>query len=243
MAHGAPDFYQYRRDSSSFPLADMAELAARLQVSPSFDRRGDFIFSDNFELGVGWTVDSVPVDVGTAELAVDPVYQGGFSVKLATETELAARTSILKVLMSYPTTRMGFEVFILQLGLGEAAVRIWNEVFNGTAWIVGAVRIDLLNETLEYYDSNGNWQVFATAAKLRGLLLGFMPVKLVTDAGTEKYVRFIFGSVEYDLSAFSLRNAAVPTPARNRVAVEVEALEAAGTLLYVDSTLVTVDEP
>jgi len=53
MAHGTPDWGVTASKKTIYSLHDMGELAVRLGSIVSFDRRGDVIFSDSFQNGLG----------------------------------------------------------------------------------------------------------------------------------------------------------------------------------------------
>ncbi|MBA7572444.1 hypothetical protein ES708_14224 [subsurface metagenome] len=61
--HGAPDYFQYRRDAVTFPLADLAELAAKLGA-----------LSTVAAMLPGWIPSSLDSSIGQ-QSALQPVLQ------------------------------------------------------------------------------------------------------------------------------------------------------------------------
>jgi len=107
--HGAPDWSKYRRDAATFSVEDLAEHAARLGSIDVFDRRGDVLFLENFEHGLGaWATGAL----GAGDsVAISPAWSrsGGYCALLTNGTSGADETT-LTTAVHYPQLSLfGFE--------------------------------------------------------------------------------------------------------------------------------------
>lgn len=240
--HGAPDWYKYRRDSSTFPVDDLAELAARLGSADTFDRRGDVIFMDDFGGGApGWFRDS---GGHNSEVSLSPLYalHGGWSMKLVPGSTLPMSAEISRN-FAYPAlSKLGFEV-TLSMDMLLDDVRIQVYFYTGTYLYRAIIALDHANTRLRYYDVDGNLEILDDDVDPSTLTLQFSTVKFVCDFLTGYYTRLIFNSHHYDMSAYQMRRVPPGTPPR--ICFEIVSYSQAGknTHTYVDNVIITQDEP
>jgi hypothetical protein len=126
---------------------------------------------------------------------------------------------------------------------GTASFRFYWEhmLYTGAKLYYAWVRLDLNAETLAYLDSAGNWQVFATGIKQYAHM--FRSSKLVVDFTTEKFVRFILDSIEYDLSAYGLYSVVNTDAPGYVIGFEHKRYDGAVTnTVYLDDVIATINE-
>jgi len=199
MPHGTGDWADLIPKSTVFGGIDLGELAVRLGSNNFWDRRGNVIFYDDFQSGIGRVGWLVGLD-GSIEWSSEHSLSGGYSVKFSTDKLLLLYTLIRKFLPCPPKSAFGSEVAICT---GEDIVHFrWSMLYyDGTNHSVFRVRYTLATEILEYWD--GDWHTFATDVKFAKSVDLFHIAKLVADMETGKYVRFIFDNVTYDMGKYS----------------------------------------
>lgn len=81
-----PDDYDWLPGSARFPLSDMGELAVRLGSLVSYDRRGEVVFADGFDLGLSPYAASTS-GVG-AKILIGSIYAGpsGYNCRMTPGT-------------------------------------------------------------------------------------------------------------------------------------------------------------
>lgn len=242
MTHGAPDFYQYRKDSVSFPVADLAELAVRLGSINVFDQRGDVIFLEAFEHGLGRWLKSLYGD--NAAIIVDATVwkTGGYSTRMTPGTTGAVGAE-LTAAMYYPrTTKIGLEVsFATEKVFDEIHARVY--LYTGTAAQEFHFRYDLTNKTLDVLDSVLGWTTVASDVAFAQTVQNWHTMKVVADLATLQYTRIIFDNAEYDVSQYSFVTAASSARSSMRASILVLGTGSANLHVYVDDIILTQSEP
>lgn len=242
MPHGAPDFYRYRRDSVTYPLEDLAELAVRLGTPHSFDRRGDIIWFDDFSGQFpGWTRTALGPAAG---IAISPEWAltGGYSIGLTSSTTAGLATYILRRL-AYPVlSRIGLEV-AFTLNPDHDYLEFDLALFDGVNRDYTSVILDYVNTRLRYLDVAGNPQTIVDGLNLSTDPGHFHIIKMVVDFVNNWYVRVIFNNVSYDLTG-TLYNIAGWAPSPHlRVTIGAYSQAATNPTTYIDRVIVTQDEP
>ncbi len=220
----------------------LAELAAVLSPVNRFDRRGDVFFWDSFEHGLaGWQT-TISGALSSVELSSTWALHGGFSAKL-TSGSTFSRLACIYHRQYYPSaTKLGLE-FSVAIGGQLETVTWFIDLYTGTRHVFGGVRYNHYYSRLEYQDSSEVWQTLSSpviAYAGDGLFHGG---KLVVDPVTEKYVRFMFEKDERDMSTLDLYADDDDTAPYMSVQAYVNSLTGTNTTAYVDSVVITQNEP
>lgn len=242
MAHGAPDFARYRRDSVTFPTLDLAELAARLGSIVTYDRRGDVIFLDDFEENLAaWTTFTAGTG-GAVALDTTHARSPGQSVKLTSGSTGGASASIYEYLPYREAGRFGLEAhFTVDNNLLKLLFRL--VFFSGTERRYFLVEYRPAQTELRVQSSNGAYVTIADDVSLRTSAGLFHAAKLVVDAPENEYVRFLLDNTEYDLSGIASNETADTAQPYLDVFIGAEGIAGTNAVVYVDDVIVTQNEP
>lgn len=242
MPHGAPDWYKYRRDSATFPIDDLAELAARLGSIVTFDRRGDVILMDSFESGLGaWRPSGSAPDY---DISVSPHYstRGGYSIKL---TGASAAPSIAQIALyrgeSF-STRYGLEGSFSIATTIEAFV-IGLSVYTGTDYYYTAAAYDHATKTVQVYKAPGTFQTIASLELAENVPWQFNRIKVVMDITTGYNARILLNANEYSTSQYPLHHVTITHTPCLCLELSVKAVLGENHIAYVDDVIATQDEP
>jgi len=242
MSRGHEDFGPYAPKEVGASVVDMAELAARLGSIVTFDRRGDVARLDDFEGPL--LKAEVPV-VGTnsyARLDSTTARSGVQCVKLYTDEDINDSAEV--ALYSAPVALNKWGIAISgMVGNSNLAFYIVSQAYDGVDLRIGGIKIDNAAETISYLDSAGNYQSFDTVASLSAQLHCFDNFKLVIDHANDKYARFMLNSLEWDLSAYSIRKFASATYPHHLARFYVINLASGARYGFVDDFIFTINEP
>ena len=150
---------------------------------------------DNFEDGIHKWYASLSGD-GAAIIWDGNVSRlGGFSAK-ATAGDNVGRWAILQRVIYKPvTSRLGLETSFCWDGT-PTRMSLTGRLYDGTNHSYYGMSHDPANNTLDYIDSAGDWQSFATGIDLSGGIVDWHIMKLVFDPSTFNYVRAIVDGTE-----------------------------------------------
>lgn len=242
MAHGQPDFGMYTEKKTTYGLADMGELAARLGSIVTFDRRGDVIWLDDFESdvfkwditfsGLGW------------EVVQTPTYarNGAFSVKLTTGRTVDQYVRIQHY-NAYPVkSNIGLELSMSKDSWPGEFI-IFFDLYDGVTHYIAGIRYDITNDDLYRYVDPLTWTLIDSAFRLYEDADCFNTLKLVVDFVDELYTRFIANNAVYDLSTYPIYSVASPIRAHLEIRIDVISDLAANRSAYVDDVILTQNEP
>lgn len=222
----------------------LSEQANRIGTPLMYDRRGQVSWFDDFEDGIlKWNTSISGAGV-TPVLSTSRSYIGSQSVYLDSGAGSGNYSWIYKYMLPYSTSRIGAEI---KYSLAEAtgdSIQIWILQYDGAHVKMGAISFNFISSTLEYWGNTGNFIPFGA---LQPILVDFstwQPLKLVVDFNTGKYVRCMFGNLEYDLSGYAL--VALTSFQSPRTAFEIEVLGSGVSgrvAAYVDDFILTINEP
>lgn len=242
MAHGAPDFGMYAPKITVGSLADMGELAARLNSIVTLDRRGDVVFMDDFEAPVAqWDLGGLGVGA-VYDLYPGEAFMGSQCLRLGSGNSTDDYAVAIRRFHITPNQRYGIEARIRGLTV-EADYHVEIYVFDGTNYHAGVWKYNAEDDELTILDSTGADKVIATGIAAAFIYDEWWPMKLVIDSKTLKYVRGLFLGVEYDLSAESLRAELDASPICIQVELEVTTLADAIAGSQWDNFILTQNEP
>lgn len=240
MARGQPDFGMYAAYSHLISLADMAELAARLDSIVLFDRRGKVALLDNFESTVlKWSTSTS----GTGAIALDSTYpkSGSQDVKLSHDAT-GGRATMTKGFALLSSARCGTEITFIQAS-NKSALQIRVDYYDETNQYKAYIKIDFNALTISYWNSSGTWTQLATFISCAAYAFIYIPIKLVVDFSTGKYIKFIFGATEYNMSTIAMQSVADTTWGRITVTYQLDHVVLAAGQIYLDDFIFTQDEP
>lgn len=242
MAHGTPDWGVTAGAVTTYQLTDLAEAVVRLGSIVSFDRRGDVLFLDDFEAGIGKWV-AVTIGSGpTVQLSTLGPRSGLYSVRVLTSAVDGEESGIERGLPLRVLSRAGFEISAVP----PAAACYWLLilwVYTGTTLYDARLRFQIPAFTLEYLDENGVFQTAQTGLDVAQGGVHYSTLKLVVDPSTGKYVRAILNGEKIDLSAFTLSSAANSGTPRLFVQAFWATQENAAVAALMDDAIVTQNEP
>lgn len=242
MAHGLPDYGPNTPKSTTYGLADLAELAARLGSIVTFDRRGDVVWLDDFEDNLAkW---ELGFGTGTAVLSAATARNGGKSAKLTTPAVTDLGATITKRLPFPALSKIGSEISVAQddsniLFLSGA---IFFLLGDGT-FKYGQWEYLPLTTTLNIFDHTAGTVSLSTSVQFADSIYLFHTFKLVVDLVTGKYVRLIMDETEWDLSAYTLIGDDADGDAWMYSDFRVATKAAVAASCYVDDAIVTQNEP
>lgn len=242
MPHGTPDWAEMAPRSTVYSGIDLTELAARLDSIVTFDRRGDVVWIDDFESGIGkWQLVRNNL-AGARASSAEYARSGAFSCKI-TAGDAATNWAGIQHYGPRPVlSKVGFE-FSFSFYEETDRIRMEMEVYDGEYWVDSLIQFNPQAYTLEYLGSDNNLHEFATGVYRRDYLWLFHTAKVVVDFTTRKYVRFILDDAEYDLSAhaaYSILNAASPV-VYYLIDHRIDGVSYPD--MYVDDVIITQNEP
>ncbi len=240
--HGAPDYYQYRRDASTFPIADLAELAAKLGAIRSFDGRGDIAWADSFENGlIHWAAVGAPAGF-TAVPSVLYAEHGGLSAKLTTAGSGANRVELEHTAPYRSTGLNGFEVWWMSMGEVDEVV-LGVDLATGGQLTTYELEADIINSRIRIRADTSIWGAYLTGVTIGEKETFFHRMKLVFDPVDRSYSRIMFNRFEArDLGDRAwYRGANALESATFRIQVNGTAGET--SVVHADVALHTWDEP
>ncbi len=241
MPHDLPDFGMYAPKSTVAPLVDMAELAVRLGSICTFDRRGDVIFIDDFEIESNAWQGGGDAGDSYARQSSNYCRSGQCSYRLYGGTGVGMYCQLQRKIPIPVLSKLGSEVSFM-FSANSEYIYFGIILYNGTNRLQGIVRYYPSEAKLKLYDSTATWQEIATNLNLQSGSYLFHTIKIVVDANSEEFVRLILDSTEYDISAYSLHKSADAT--HPYIQFYYGHVQNANYLdLYVDDAIVTQNEP
>jgi len=242
VAHGTPDWWSGAPKETTYGLADMAELAARLGSPVKWDRRGDVVHVDTFEGGFALG-NTYGYGTNHAEfLSPDYSREGGLSCCLYPGSTSNKMSGIHYVLPRPPYSKMGVE---FSFGLNSDALYwvLMIDWYTGATHYQAQVRYDYPNSQMDYYNSAGVWVSFAKAVSRLTTPFPVHTMKLVVDFVNFLYHRCIFNQQTWDLSAYAIRATASTVSPSFTTDMQVWATTGAYQYHYLDNVIITQNEP
>jgi len=242
MPHGTPDWWGVEPTSTVHQMQDAGELAVRLGSPVTFDRRGNVVFVDGFEDGLG----AYQIDyTGTGASVVLSCLEsraGAYSAKLIGGSTANNYAQVF-VYRPYPVeSRVGMEASFAHDG-DIATLTLAQFFVVGATQYRARVRYNHAASKLQYYDSAGNWQDLATGVSLYYLVGAFHTLKVVVDLTNGEYLRVALNNTEYDMEGIAMYTAGFPFADVWQAYVEVVSSVGHNGRAYVDDVILTQNEP
>lgn len=241
MPHGSRDWYQYRRNSSTYPVGDLAELAARLGSPSTFDRGGDILWLDDFEHGLrGWLTGTLGAG---ASVAISPVSAkfGGYSVRMVGGSD-GIRQARIQRNIAYPfPSIIAIEVsFTLDPHVDYVQASLY--LYDGATQKRAVIRYNYVAQEIRYRDENNVVQTLATNINLTVDTPIYHTIKLVADFPNTRYHRLVLDNHHYDLTHLPLNNPPNPRAPYLNTAFHLYSIADENAVAYVDGYILTQDE-
>lgn len=238
---GGVDWGNIQKAGHLVRLDDMAELAVRLGSIVNYDRRGDIIFAEDFEISLArWEVTKVGANV-IVTLATERPRSGAVSVNLVVPGAAGKEASLTRSLGVVTSDQLGLELSFT-IEAGGISVRPHVTIITGGRVYTAGIDYNYGVSTLSYYDATAGWTEMATGVEV---LLGagvFNTMKLIFSPVTGTYTRLLFNGSIYDMAGIPCYSAA--SSASPVVTVVVNVISRIGALqaVYVDDVILTQNE-
>ena len=242
MAHGTPDWNITNAAATVFRVDDVGEAAVRLGAIDRFDRRGDVLFMDGFEDGLGkWATNFG----GASSIVATTVLYGRSGAWSALMTQDPAGGSFSQMTHYEPfpvLSRMAVE-FSYSVPDSTGSVELTVTVYDGVQRTVYDVLLDYQAGHIQYTNSAGVLTTIAGAVvPVAGPAL-FHTVKLVFDATARVYVRLLVNNQAIDLPLFGAWVQGAANIGRLQVLIQNHGRAGFTDTIYVDDVIITQNEP
>jgi len=242
MPHGTPDWGLVGPKETTYGLDDLGEHAVRLGSPHLWDRRGDAIWLTVFEEGMGGVVSDSFGGGDAVALHTSFGRQGAYEVRLLAGSGDPGYARLWKDFPLPVSSGYGGEVsfsrdpwtLYLEIMLRyHDGARIWE----------GRLQYRAQTQNLEYVDALNAPVVIADVAGMASGPNVQHTMKLVVDRTTNQYVRAILNEQTFSLLGIGLRDTG-PTAMRYlRFYVEHRSVPTHNPYAYIDSLIVTQNEP
>ena len=239
---GGPDYGVWAPKHTVTALADLAELAARLQSPYIFDRRGDVVIMDDFEdPPLKWTISHSGVG-SLVERSSVTAFAGGWSARLRTGDAAGNDAIISKRVFEPESRKCGLTAFFCtpshfttaELGMRLPAEDVLHQ---------GIIRLRAAAGTIEYLSAEGTWIAFAPLPDLPRAFHAFWPVKLILDFEKTTYHEFLLGPYSYDIKHITLRRLGGWVIPFSHIHIRAITDTVGNRDMYVDNVVFTRNEP
>lgn len=218
-----------------------AELAARLGSVVTHDWRGQVLYLCDFSHGLPTDEIDTGSGDGTGILSPEFWLSGGYSLDLTVSSADPWRAGFTCYVAPSPSACCGGSIrFSLKDSPTYVELRLL--MLQGTTAHSGKIRLDLANDKLQCYDETDEWQnvddinIFAQDSI-------FYSFKVVGNNDTGKYVRALVNDLEFDLSAYDLVDLGAAYNAYLSLGIHIYGGAGQTDGMYVDSFVVTCNEP
>ena len=242
MPRGQPDYGLYTQTPVASGISDPGEAAARLGGINVYDRRGWTVWMDDFEApALRWGTaivapGSIPV------LSTTRAWMGIQSVYLAVPAVNGARSAINRTFPLVRLGRIGIELFTYLNVTTPSYLMILLTIYDGSNESYAELHLDNLARTATLITSIGPIPV-ATKCFPLVPLIAFIPVKLVVDMDTDRYVRLLIGPDEIDLSTYLMVLGPATDVKMLGLTCWLEGNVAGVSNGYIDNFILTQNEP
>lgn len=230
-----------RRRGPVWSVTDLGELAIRLGSVVSFDRRGDVVWIDDFEHGIGKWVANVWGVGGAVELSDAYARSGNWSMAMVAGSDGLRKASVYRMMPRPVVGGLGF-CFSFGMDARLDELRVLFDLYDGAHRHEPFVVYDYVELALKVRGSDGELQTIAEGLDIYESYYPFWSQKLVVDFEKLEYVRWVFQDVEYDLRGISyLYNVDTGNPYL-RPGIQVIGQEGFNAVVYVDDVVLTENE-
>ena len=239
--HGTPDWGLVPK-SISYGLDDLGEAAVRMGSPHLWDRRGDALYVTDFREGLGSFGHGFGGAGGAVLLTTGHSRLGAYSVDLRAGSNAGQMASMWLALPFQDPSCVGLE-FSFSLDANTSYLVDVVEWFDGTVDHYGCMLYDFVAKELRYRTTGGAWGVLATAVQRYVTAVPAHTMKLVVDMELGEYVRFLLDELAFDMRGIPVWEQLSPMLAYWSLVIEHHGLAATNPDCYIDSVIVTQNEP
>lgn len=242
MPRGQADYGIYQPQSAIVGLADVGEAAARLGAINVWDRRGWTVWFDDFEAPTlnyyRWAtaLGEEPV------LSNTQVLRGSQSALFIAPAAVNSGSHMARDFPLLREGKLGVELWVQAVTRVPGYFYFSFYVYDGAIPAYVKVMYDSVAKTITL-DTRAGDVVVATDIFTRQSYHYFLPIKVVIDTITDKYVRLLVGSQEIDISAHSLTIFGASTNRYLHLTMGVMGDDVGNMRAYVDNLILTQNEP
>jgi hypothetical protein len=238
----APDFSEYALQGTKDTLHDLGELAARQDARDVWDRRGQVVWFDRFEGGLGpWgstgsgTGNLNRIDTSNTEW-------GGYACLMKAGSDGSHLAEILRFFPIPEVNAWGAEVGMsLRSEFEEFRVYL-SRTLNAVKVEVDVI-LDRVNNVIKIRLPGGAFQTLGVLPNPINTYALYHHLKVVGDFRTGKYVRVIYNATEFDVSAYAMYTEADASPDNQEVKIWFVGRAGFNDLASVGHAIITVGEP
>ncbi len=242
MPHGYPPWSGIKRETIYALPLDLGELAARLGSILTHDRRGDVLWMESFEDGLG-RIEPLGGGAGVAAvLSTHRARSGGYSAKWALGPQ-AADDGVMFKALPYPSpSKVGMEIsFTVHDDLERLYLSFgFNTPGTSRTFAIKYVRED---KELLYKGSDDKYHSFATGVDLSPDDRLFHTMILVIDMEKDTYERLILNELTPSLPQVATKvdtNSYQPALLSMILAYPVDGKS---PIIYIDDWIITQNQP
>lgn len=242
MPRGTPDFSNVLSSPTQHRLLDLGELAARLWSPVVVEQGGALFYMDDFANGLQSWVSTVAGTGAAVVLHAGFGNHGGFSAKLTGGSDGDGYASIWTLLPFPVLAYAGFEsAWTLAEETKEFQIDV--RLYTGALYLQATVWYSWASATIQYLDEDGNTATLATNVDLRDSDYLFHTMKLIIDFDNNAYHRVLLDQTSYDMKSIKMQAVANVTPASLRLWLKHYSNAGNNAISYLDSVIVTRNEP
>jgi len=220
-----------------------SEQAARLGSPLVFDRRGEFVFVDNFESPTKKYADYKDAG-GTVERSIDYASNGDFCVKATTNAHVGDVAGVEYIYTDYHDGLIGAQVSAYT-NWSPSMLNLTLAYYDGTLEHHAQLRYYIPGYLTKIVDSTGAEQTISSDVKYYTSVTNqnFATLKLVIDTDHNEYVRALVMREEFDLSEYTIQTSASASSPHLRIRAFMTAVNAIAEVGYFDGLILTENEP
>jgi hypothetical protein len=212
----------------------LAELAVRTHAPPITSvKEGNVLEWDDFESSTQKYIDYVN-GLGTIGRSADYARMGDFSLKCVTGAVVDNYSGAYHFTSNFHVHKIGTQIDFASSGTGYAAYTSIT-YYDGTNLHMGGLKWTESTGVLSYHGDDGNFHDLTPIVLREVYNVNWGTLKMKVDLSTNKYISaHVFGNV-YDLSAYSLYDAADASAKQLRSTNYIKTLAAASKTAYFDN--------
>jgi len=238
----SPDYSRYLPGSVRFSLQDMSELAVRLGSFDIFDRRGEVIWYDQFDYGLGGYAVSYSGAGGSVNLSADNRFHYPYNCKIILPSTSPYTAYMNRNVRALTLERVGYEITAAYVG-GISQVMYRHEVSDGSDTYYPGILLDAGSRKLYIQDESQSWLQVASLHPFVSAGVWYITFKIVYDLARKHYVRFVTDYMTLDLTPYQFAYEHLgDTPMLSLLNTFVGQAGTAG-IVHVASLILTANEP
>jgi len=242
MPRGQPDYGVYAAKELAAGAADLGEAAARLGSIVTYDRRGDVLLLDDFEDDLAaWEIETSGAGA-SVKVSTEHKLRGFCSMKLVAGSNVNRYAKATLHWGPVPAARFGLEVAYTMDAHMESAESGCN-YYSGAYKISMGCKFDMVNKKLYVLTTGGLYQEVPVVILPVCSPYVFYFIKGVFDVNLLTYIRGIVAMLSFDLSSIPLSVMPDFTSPMFESYIKLISLAGYNAISYLDSAIITFNEP